>query len=388
MPGLPLNEIFARKTYIDSKNDLSLMKIAVVHTSFISKGGGERFVYEVFSRLSKHYEIHIFCNNISNESFDFNKFECSVIPARHDLFGKFVAYYEAKALKNVIKYAVKWKPDIIWLNRGYYHASWIIEKHNIKVIPYVHYPISLEPIKTGFLRKVYRRIINLEGLESKAFAQVPVVLCNSKYTESAIKREQPLAKTEVVYPGVDHNKFYPTWEDEGYLYYNSRFQKFKNHELAVKIAIKTNYNLILSGFVSKNNIIYFEYIKKLAEKYNNIKILQNPSDDAIIKLLQKCSIFLFPSLGEHFGIAPLEAMACGKPVIGHKSGGTIETVGEAGILCGDDINEWVENVTRLMEDKDERINLGKKAFEFSKTFTWDRTVNKIRYIIESIVKKP
>jgi len=38
MPGLPLNEIFARKTYIDSKNDLSLMKIAVVHTSFISKG--------------------------------------------------------------------------------------------------------------------------------------------------------------------------------------------------------------------------------------------------------------------------------------------------------------------------------------------------------------
>ncbi|MEM2260633.1 MAG: glycosyltransferase family 4 protein [Candidatus Methanomethylicaceae archaeon] len=363
------------------------MKIALIHTAFITKGGGERFLYEVFRRIKKDHEIHIFCNGISKESFNFYEFEHTVIPSRHDIFGKFVAYYEAKGLKEAIKHAVKWKPDIIWLNRGYYHAGWIIEKYNIKVISYVHYPLSLEPLKQDILHKVYRRIIGLERLEAESFAKVPLVLCNSKYTESAIKREQPKAKTEVVYPGVDHTKFFPTWEDEGYLYYNSRFQQIKNQKLAIEVARKTNYRLILSGFVSKNNLSYFEYIRNEAEKSNNIEIIPNPNDDTIIKLLQKCSIFLFPSIGEHFGIAPIEAMACGRPVIGHKSGGTIETVGKVGILCGNDVSEWVRNVKYLMENVDTRINLGKKAFEYSKTFTWENTANKISNILENIVKQ-
>lgn len=363
------------------------MKIAVIHTMFVSKGGGERFLYEVFRRLKKDHEIHIFCNGISRESFNFYEFEHTIIPSRHSLFGKFVAYYEAKGLKKVIKYAVKWKPDIIWLNRGYYHASWITEKYNIKVIPYVHYPILLEPLKQDVLHKIYRRIIGLERLEAKSFEKVPLILCNSKYTESAIKKEQPNAKTQVVYPGVNHDKFFPTWEDEEYLYYNSRFQRIKNQKLAIEIARKTGYRLILSGFISKNNFDYFKYIKKETEQLNNIEIIPNPDDNIIIKLLQKCSIFLFPSIGEHFGIAPIEAMACGKPVIGHRSGGTIETVGEVGILCGDDVSEWVKNVVYLMENKHIRRDMGKRAFEFSKNFTWENTVKKISIILENIIKQ-
>lgn len=360
------------------------MKIALIHTIFMSKGGGERFLYEVFRRLRKNHEIHVFCNGIGSETFNFQEFEHTIIPVRHDLFGKFVAYYEAKALKKAIEHAVKWRPDLIWLNRGYYYAGWIIERYKIKAIPYVHYPIS-EPLKTDMLHKLYRRAIGLEKLESESFARVPVVLCNSKYTESAIKKEQPAARTQVVYPGVDHDKFFPTWEDEGYLYYNSRFQKTKNHELAIEISKRTGYNLILSGFVSRNNLDYFEHIKKKAEEWG-VKVLQNPSDETIVKLLQRCSVFLFPSIGEHFGIAPVEAMACGKPVVAHRSGGTVETVGKAGVLCGDDLDEWVRNIKYLMENKNERKALGEKAFRFSKEFTWEKTVNKISEILEVLTK--
>ena len=361
------------------------MKIALIHTIFMSKGGGERFLYEVFKRLRKNHEIHIFCNGIGSETFSFQEFDHTVIPARHDFFGKFVAYYEAKALKKAIEHAIKWRPDLIWLNRGYYYAGWIFKKYGVKAIPYVHYPILLEPVKRGLFRELYRGIIGLDRKEAESFASVPIVLCNSKYTESAVKREQPNARTQVIYPGVDHEKFFPTWEDEGYLYYNSRFQKIKNQELAIEIAKRTGYGLILSGFLSKNNINYFEHIKKKAEGAN-VKILQNPSDETIVKLLQKCSVFLFPSVGEHFGIAPVEAMACGKPVIAHRSGGTVETVGRAGILCGDDPEEWVANVKRLMENEEEKKELGRKAFEFSKEFTWENTVSKISKILEIINK--
>ncbi len=361
------------------------MKIAVIHTVFMTKGGGERFLYEVFRRLKRNHEIHIFCNGIGIETFNFQEFEYTIIPARHDLFGKFVAYYEAKALKKVIEYAVKWKPDLIWLNRGYYYASWIVEHYKINVIPYVHYPTAPDPWGRSIIYKLYRRTLGLKKLECESFARVPVVLCNSKYTEFAIKEEQPIARTQVIYPGVDHSKFFPTWEDEGYLYYNSRFQKLKNQELAIEVAKRTGYNLILSGFVSKENMNYFEYIKKKAEE-PNVKILQNLSDEAMVKLLQRCSIFLFPSIKEHFGIAPVEAMACGKPVVAHRSGGTIETVGKAGILCGDDPEEWVANIKRLMENEEEKKELGRKAFEFSKEFTWENTVSKISKILEMINK--
>ncbi|MGQ9514428.1 MAG: hypothetical protein ACUVTL_05195 [Thermoproteota archaeon] len=101
------------------------MKIAVVHTIFISKGGGERFLYEVFKRLRKIHEIRLFCNGIGEDTFDFFEFDHTIISSRHDLYGKFVAYFEARALKKVIEEAVNWKPDLIWLNRGYYHTSWI-----------------------------------------------------------------------------------------------------------------------------------------------------------------------------------------------------------------------------------------------------------------------
>jgi glycosyltransferase involved in cell wall biosynthesis len=102
-----------------------------------------------------------------------------------------------------------------------------------------------------------------------------------------------MRKTQVVYLGVDHSRFFSTWEDEGYLYYNSRFQKLKNQELAIEVARRTGYNLILSGFVSKDNMNYYDYIKKEAEE-SSVKILRNLSDDVMVKLLQRCSIFLFP----------------------------------------------------------------------------------------------
>jgi len=359
------------------------MRIAVVHTVFTSKGGGERFLYEVFKRLRKLHEIHLFCNDIGEETFNFSEFDHTIIPSRHDVFGKFVAYFEARALKKVIEIAANWKPDLIWLNRGYYHMNWIRKNYGIRTIPYVHYPVAIEARKQGLIRNAYRKIIGLETLELESFANAPIVLCNSNFTKSVIKKIQPSANVQVVYPGIDHDKFFPTWEDDGYLYYNSRFQPIKNQLLALNVAKETGYDLILSGFVSAANIDYFESIKKRADELK-VKIIQNPSDEVIVELLQKCSIFLFPSIGEHFGIAPVEAMACGKPVIGHNSGGTIETVGEAGILCGDDLQDWV-NVTRnLMENEQARRNMGQKALEFSRRFSWENTANEIQRIIKNI----
>ncbi|MGB9622941.1 MAG: glycosyltransferase, partial [Candidatus Bathyarchaeia archaeon] len=77
---------------------------------------------------------------------------------------------------------------------------------------------------------------------------------------------------------------------------------------------------------------------------------------------------------------------CGKPVVAHRSGGTVETVGKVGVLCGDDLEEWVRNVKHLMENENERKSLGEKAFRFSKEFTWENTVKQISETLEKLIE--
>ena len=81
---------------------------------------------------------------------------------------------------------------------------------------------------------------------------------------------------------------------------------------------KLKYPLIIIGDgVDKN------YLKKI--KGENIKILGFQSDQVIKKMMEQCRAFVYAGT-EDFGIAPVEAMAAGAPVIGLEKGGLIDTV--------------------------------------------------------------
>ena len=84
--------------------------------------------------------------------------------------------------------------------------------------------------------------------------------------------------------------------------------------------------------------------------------------------------FAFPSFYEGFGLPPLEAMACGAPVVASKAGSLPEIVGDGGLL----VDPWDEDalagaMARLLEDVDEREALSWKALERARRFTWERT---------------
>ena len=57
----------------------------------------------------------------------------------------------------------------------------------------------------------------------------------------------------------------------------------------------------------------------------SVSFVGRPSDSELLDLYQHCAVFLFPG-EEDFGITPLEAMACGRPVIAYGKGGALETV--------------------------------------------------------------
>lgn len=100
----------------------------------------------------------------------------------------------------------------------------------------------------------------------------------------------------------------------------SRQVNWKRLDICVKACMKTDDRLTLigSGPEHKNLV-------KLADDHNNITFLPTMSQDELKNYLVEADAFLFPSL-EPFGLAPIEAMACGIPVIAYGEGGALDYI--------------------------------------------------------------
>ena len=108
----------------------------------------------------------------------------------------------------------------------------------------------------------------------------------------------------------------------------SRQVNWKRLDLCVKACLKTNQPLVLIGEGPEH-----ERLVKLANGSPLIKFLPVMDKESIRKHLQNAKAFLFPSL-EPFGIAPVEALAAGCPVIAFKEGGSLDYIvdGKNGML--------------------------------------------------------
>ncbi len=91
-------------------------------------------------------------------------------------------------------------------------------------------------------------------------------------------------------------------------------------------------------------------------------------------LYRAATLFVFPSLYEGFGLDPLEAMACGTPVVCSDATSLPEVVGAGGILAApDDAPAWAEAIGRLWESAAERREYAARALAQARTFSWERT---------------
>ena len=91
-------------------------------------------------------------------------------------------------------------------------------------------------------------------------------------------------------------------------------------------------------------------------------------------LYSGAALYLQPSLDEGFGLPPLEAMACGTPVLSSSAGALRETLGDAAALLPPSEPEvWAEAMTELLQNSLRREALIRRGLAHSRTFTWERT---------------
>jgi glycosyltransferase involved in cell wall biosynthesis len=114
--------------------------------------------------------------------------------------------------------------------------------------------------------------------------------------------------------------------------------------------------------------------KKLGDRICLTGYLQ---DEDLCALYSSCKAFVYPSLYEGFGLPPLEAMACGAPVITSRIPSISETVGSAALLADPrDVDDLARAIAEMLSDETKRRHFAEAGAEHVKKFTWEQTAIK------------
>lgn len=159
-------------------------------------------------------------------------------------------------------------------------------------------------------------------------AQRPdILIANSTHIKNKIAKYYD-RDSVVVYPPVDIERFIQKKQSKrSGLVITGRQVPYKKIDLAIKSAISLKMHLKVIG----NGPMHPQLIQ-LAKGHKNIEFLTNVSDSEMPKLLASSELFLFPGV-EDFGIAPVEALASGTPVVAYGEGGALDYINDqTGIL--------------------------------------------------------
>lgn len=135
---------------------------------------------------------------------------------------------------------------------------------------------------------------------------------------------------------------------------------------------------------------YYEGLFQLVDElkmHDEVIFTGYVEDDDIPPLYNAATVFAFPSLYEGFGLPPLEAMACGTPVISSNTSSMPEVVGEAGILIAPgDTDAWVDALIRVINNQKQWQAMRDKGLKQAKKFSWEKCARETIAVYEKVVK--
>lgn len=169
-----------------------------------------------------------------------------------------------------------------------------------------------------FLANLTRFVANnMRNWDVERTSKIDKIYANSKNMAAEIKNVYG-READVIYPPLDLDRYSISKSRADYFVTLSRLISHKRVELAIHACKDTGKELWVVGDGPER-----KKLEKLAGQ--NVKFLGRLTDNEMIDVLKEATALIFPGQ-EDFGIAPLEAMACGVPVIAFGKGGVVETV--------------------------------------------------------------
>ena len=251
-------------------------------------------------------------------------------------------------------------------------------KPSIKVGMYIHYPIE-EEVTEENLREFIKnyRFPNMYG---EFYKVIELHIVNSNYTAKAFYKFFGLT-SNVIYPAIPGDYFSEEIEVRGrepVVISVGRFVPQKRLDTLIKWfgeKIKPevpNAKLLVIGIPDSRYMQYYEKIKELSSKYKDIELIDRPlKPKALAKYYRMSRVYIHLRIGEHFGMAPVEAMTQGAVPILPKASGLAELIsnGYNGYAYEND-EEAIKYLIKLLSMSNEEYSkIARNALRSSWHFT-------------------
>jgi glycosyltransferase involved in cell wall biosynthesis len=260
-----------------------------------------------------------------------------------------LGFYHSIQLRRLVK---ELQPELVFVaHEAFKPLERIINNSNNNnnkehaLIHYVHNPYEFVPDPSDPIVKPFSLITNRYIIKGNDFSDV--VLANSNSTRKQCIKRWNRNDCIVLYPSIkiDEIATYISSSSssssrDDICIVLSRLSPEKKIELAIeafKTKVLKNKQLLIIGYLSRENKNYYQRLRDLSKRNENIKILPNLRRNDVLTLLSKAKILFHPMPDEHFGIAIIEAMAAGCLPVVHASGGPLEIVdnGRYGLIYRD-----------------------------------------------------
>jgi glycosyltransferase involved in cell wall biosynthesis len=205
------------------------------------------------------------------------------------------------------------------------------------------------------------------GLSAERVVTIGTGVDTSFVPPSAIERE-PHAKLLASY-GIDGP----------FVLYNGGFDPRKNVSALIRAfaelspELRNVYRLVIVGRTSPEQLAALQAVIRAARIPPSAVVFTGfVSDQALIALYGACALFVFPSLQEGFGLPPLEAMACGAPVIGSNTTSLPEVIGDSSALFDPErTDDIAARMREVLTQPHRNQYLRSHALAQAKVFSWD-----------------
>jgi glycosyltransferase involved in cell wall biosynthesis len=302
------------------------LKVAIVHDWLTGKRGGEK-VLEVFGELYPEAPIFTLLYNPGtiSEALASHQIHTSFIdklPFKKNSYRQFLPLFPAAIEQFNLK-----EYDLV-LSSSHCVAKGIIPSPNSLHISYLHTPMRYvwdmyhEYFGAGQVGKLSRMLIPffasyLRSWDVSSSNRVDWFLANSQHVANRIKKYYR-REAHVLYPPVETSLFKVNSSHENFDLIVSALVPYKRVDLAIQA-----YNMLERKLVIIGDGPEKRDLQKTAGP--QIEFLNWQPHQVLIECYSKCRQLIFPG-EEDFGIVPVEAMSCGKPVIAYARGGALETI--------------------------------------------------------------
>jgi glycosyltransferase involved in cell wall biosynthesis len=260
----------------------------------------------------------------------------------------------------------------------------------------LHFPSAyFSPLLRGYIR--YALPVVVENSDA--------VICVSQNTANDVAAHcDPPDNLHVITEGYDTSIYFPRTAveraelldelnvPEVFMLYSGTMAPHKNTPFLADVLEEANrqglkMSLVMTGRLDAG--AYQATRARLQEKgvWESVVGVGYVSSEQLSALMQQAFAFVFPSLYEGFGLAPLEAMASGASVICSNRASLPQVIGDGGDLVDPfDVRAWVDALKRRQDAKRD-ATIRKIAVESAKRFDWDEASNRIARLLINIAKQ-